>query len=433
LATKLGKPNFVLLTETFERSVVVKKTGILLIATMCLISGELCLAEDSQDGIRNRETLTDGFWGLNNWLEDSGIKVSFGLTQIYQRNAKGGLSTNNRKGEYSGSYDLEIVLDTNKLFGFDGSFFVHGEGGWTDSEGIDGTSVGSLFGVNADAIGNRSLNIVEAFYETSLTDKLSLYAGKIDFTGFFDSSAFANDESTQFLNGSLVNNAAIPFPDYSLGVIANYNISDNWYVMGGVADAQADGRETGFNTAFHSEDYFFYIFETGITPQLDSANGPLAGAYRAGIWYDPQDKTHLSNGRNVRDDRGFYLSFDQMLYKEKADREDSQGLGVFGRYGWADSKVNEVTNFWSIGLQYLGLLEGRDDDVLGVGYAQGFVSDQASMSFSADYEAVVEAYYNARITPWLNISPCIQYVVNPGAASDASNAVICGLRVQTTF
>jgi len=27
----------------------------------------------------------------------------------------------------------------------------------------------------------------------------------------------------------------------------------------------------------------------------------------------------------------------------------TQRLGFFGRYGWAGSKVNEVTNFWSAG------------------------------------------------------------------------------------
>jgi porin len=386
----------------------VKKENILLIVGMCLISGELCSA--------------------NEQLEDNGIEASFGLTQIYQRSVKGGLSTNNRKGEYSGSFDLEILLDTNRLFGFDGSFFVHGEGGWTDSGGIDGASIGSFFGANADAIGNRSLDIVEAFYEAPLTDRLSLYAGKIDFTAFFDTSAFANDERTQFLNGSLVNNAAIPFPDYNLGVIANYNVSDNWYVTGGVADAQADGRENGFNTAFHGEDYFFYILETGITPEFDSA-----GTYRAGLWYDPQDKTHLSSGKNVRDDAGFYLSFDRMLRKENSSSDDGQGLGVFGRYGWADSKINEAINFWSIGLQYQGLFEDRDEDILGVGFAHGAFSDKASSTYAEDYESVLEIYYNAQVKPWLSLSAGIQYITNPGGAKGVTDAVVPGIRVQMEF
>jgi porin len=361
----------------------------------------------------NADTLTDGFFGLNDALEDSGIEVGFCLTSIYQRNTKGGLSTNNRKGEFSGSYDLELTFDMERLLGMPGSFYMHGEGGWTDSEGIDGTSVGSVFGVNADAIGNRSLDIVELFYGVPLGEQFTLAVGKIDFTGFFDASAYANDETAQFLNGSLVNNPAIPFPDYSLGVILTYNLSDDWYLMAGAADAQADGRETGFNTAFHDEDYFFYIAETGVTGQLDSENGSLEGTYRVGLWYDPQPKAHSDSSKEYRDDLGFYISCDQKLINESDDPEDTQGLGGFFRYGYAPSKTNDISCFYSFGLQYQGLFKGRDDDVLGLGYAHGSFSDQ--------------------VTQWMAISPSVQYVANPGGNSSVSDAVVVGVRAQIAF
>ena len=56
----------------------------------------------------------------------------------------------------------------------------------------------------------------------------------------------------------------------------------------------------------------------------------------------------------------------RLICKENDDAEDSQGLGVFGRYGWAESRVNDVTNFWSVGLSYQGLFEGRDEDHAGL-------------------------------------------------------------------
>jgi hypothetical protein len=92
-----------------------------------------------------------------------------------------------------------------------------------------------------------------------------------------------------------------------------------------VADAQADVRETGFNTTVGDEDYFFYIFETGVTPQLDSEKGSLQGAYRIGLSYDPQPKAntdYADAGKRYRDDVGFYLSCGQMLARENADPED---------------------------------------------------------------------------------------------------------------
>ena len=383
--------------------------------------------------IVQRQSLTNRLLGLNDALANKGIELELGLTQIYQQNVRGGISKHHRAGRFSGSYDLELSADLQKLLGLEsGTLFLHLEGGWPDTEGIDEVSVGSAFGVNADAIGNRSMDVKQLFYEGPIFgSNLTLMIGKIDFTGVFDSSAYADDECTQFLNAAFVDDPTIPFPQYSLGAVLTYDLTDSLYLMGGIADAQADSRETGFRTTFHDEDYFFYIFETGITPQLSSARGSLQGAYRAGLWYDPRDKEKFSDGKIRRDDTGFYLSCDQMLYRE--NDKDDQGLGLFGRYGWASSKVNEVTNFWSAGFQYQGLLEDRDDDVLGFGFAQGIFSDKASSTYTDDYENAFELYYNALITPWLNISPSIQFIANPGGDRTASDAVALGVRAQIRF
>ncbi|HUW18102.1 MAG TPA: carbohydrate porin [Sedimentisphaerales bacterium] len=396
---------------------------------------------DGVAGVWQQETLTGGFWGLNDQLADKGIELALSTTQIYQQNVRGGTSTHRRAGRLSGSYDLELSADLRKLAGVPAArLYMLTEGSF--SNGIDEASVGSFFGVNGDAAGERSMDITELWFEKAFADQtLYVRIGKLDLTGgfehhgcpvSFDCIRYANDENTQFLNSALVNNPAIPFPDNGLGVAVHYSPQHLWYVSAAVADAQADIRETGLATTFHDEDYLFWIFETGLTPHLNSANGPLQGAYRLGLWYDPQDKEEFVTGKTRRDDKGFYLSFDQMLYKENSDAEDTQGLGVFGRYGWAGSKVNEVTNFWSLGVQYQGLLPDRDDDVLALGFAQGIFSNRA-VDFTEDYEAVWELYYSAQVTPWLAVSPSIQYVANPGGDRTVGDAVVLGLRALISF
>ncbi len=382
-----------------------------------------------------RETLTNSFWGLNDQLSDKGIEIDFGITNVYQVNIKGGLSTHNHKGRHVGRYDMKLSADFEKLLGIEGgSFFIHGWGGWPDEEGIDGLSVGSYFSTNAVSVGNREMDIVECFYEEPFfSNNLTLTAGKLDFTGIFDSSEYADDECAQFLNVSLVDDPAIPFPQQGLGVVLTCNLTDSLYIMGGVTDAQADRRKTGFRTTFHNEDYFFYILETGITTQLDSAKGFLQGTYRAGLWNDPRPKANSDSIENYQDDVGFYLSCDQMLAKENTDSKDSQGLGAFFRYGYANSKRNDITNFWSFGFQYQGLLEGRDDDVLGAGFAQGIFSNKAYLTYFDDYESVLEVYYNAKIIPWLAVSPSIQYITNPSGAKGVDDAIVFGIRVQMNF
>lgn len=372
-------------------------------------------------------------------LNQKGIYSDIGLTNTYQANVNGGLSTSDHNGRYTGSYDLEINVDLQRLLQIENSsIYILIEGSWPDQEGITPESVGSYFSVNDDAAGNRSMDITELWFETHNDLKTFRFrAGKMDLTaGYefhnypvaFDTSFFANDETSQFLNSALVNNPQIPFPDNGISAAFFLEPIHRFYISAGVQDAQADARETGFNTAFHGEDHFFYIAETGILSEAHSNNGPMPGALRAGIWYDPQPKERFESNSIKRDDFGFYTNYDQFLYKENKDEEDMQGLGIFLRAGYSDQDVSDLNTFISLGLSYAGLIEGRDDDVAGLGYARGIFSDKAPVNDS--YESVYELYYNASVSQNARLTPNVQFIKNPAADSDADDALILGCRLQ---
>ena len=123
-------------------------------------------------GIWQQETLTEGFFGLADSLADTGIELQLSATQIYQQNVRGGISTHRRAGRLSGSYDLELSADLEKLLGIEGgSVFMLTEGVWSKSAGIDGPSVGSAFGVNGDARNRRSMDITELWYQQAFLDE----------------------------------------------------------------------------------------------------------------------------------------------------------------------------------------------------------------------------------------------------------------------
>ncbi len=378
-------------------------------------------------------------------LADDPIAVEMGITNIFQQNMRGGRSARSGRGRLAGSYDAVVSADLERLLGIrGGELYLHVEGFWPKEQGIDGASVGSFFGVNGDAMPRDAAVITELWYQQDLLEgDLLLRIGKMDLTGgfecsgcpvSFDCNRFANDETSQFLNSALVNNPSIPFSDYGLGAAVHYSPKGtDWYITAASADAQADYRETGFRTAFHDEDYFFSIAETGITPRFDSARGPLQGAYRVGLWYCPQPTAHSDSAKLYRDNTGGYLSCDQMLVRENDAEGDEQGLGIFGRYGYSPSSRNDLTQFFSVGLSYQGLFEGRDEDVLAVGFARGYFSDGAKITYLEDAETVWEIFYNAKVTEWMNISPSLQYVADPGANSSAKDAVVFGLRAQMTF
>ncbi len=383
------------------------------------------------------ETLAD--------VADDPIAIELGITNIYQQNMRGGQSSHSGRGRFAGSYDAIVTADMERLLGIQGGeLYVHVEGFWPKEQGIDGASVGSFFGVNGDAMPRDAAVVTELWYQQALLDgDLLLRIGKMDLSGGFDCSGcpvsfdcnrFANDETSQFLNSALVNNPTIPIPYYGLGAAAHYAPHGaDWYITAAAADAQNDHRETGFRTTFHDEDYFFSIAETGITPRLNSTKGPLQGTYRLGMWYDPQPSSHSDSAKEYRDNTNWYLNCDQMLLRETAAEGDEQGLGAFFRYGYAPSSRNDLTQFVSAGLSYQGLIEGRDEDVLAMGVARGYLSDHANVTYLDDAETVWEIFYNAKVTRWMNVSPSLQYVVDPGADSAKKDAVVFGLRAQMTF
>jgi porin len=151
------------------------------------------------------------------------------------------------------------------------------------------------------------------------------------------------------------------------------------------------------------------------------------------MWYSPQPSSHSDSAKLYRDNTGWYLSCDQILVRENSAEGDEQGLGTFFRYGYAPSSRNDLTQFVSAGLSYQGLIEGREEDVLAMGMAMGYLSDQANVTYLDDAETVWEVFYNVKVTEWMNVSPSLQYVADPGADSARKDAVVFGLRAQMTF
>jgi porin len=384
--------------------------------------------------------LTGDWWGGRRWLEDHGVTLDLGLTTIYQHNAKGGLQTRNAH-RVSGSYDLELTLDSAALgLWKGGKVYALAEGSWSDGVG---RYVGGLMDVNWDSYGQQEIQVSELWYEHAFWDeKLRVRVGKLDLRVDFDTNLFANEETAQFLNYGLSNTANIPFPDRGQGI---QFVATPWewlYFAAGVADADANAKETGFATTYHGPCHLFSIYELGLAPVFDTPWGKLPGHYRFGLWYDPQPKEKFFNdlGGRIRhaplktDDTGFYASFDQVVWREHpAVDGDEQGLGWFFRYGYAPGDVNTVEHFWSVGGQYQGLIPTRDADVLGFGVAQSILSDNLRLTKADPHrETALELYYNIHLLPWLTFSPDFQWVLRPGG-ENGRDAFVAGVRLQMTF
>lgn len=384
-------------------------------------------------------TILRGWEGTEQTFAARGFALDFGYTHVWQGNARGGLDTHNGH-RHTGSYDMIMQLDTDKAGLWKGGLFnVYLEG--SVGQGISETKVGDLLGVNADAQTAGDFQISTAWYEHRFLDeKVLLRLGKQDPTSDFDTNRYANNEVAQFLNNSLVNNAAVPWPDYGLGVQALVLPAEWFYSQVGVFDSQGQGGRTGFDTAFHGPAHFFFIHESGFTPAFTRNRKTYPGTYRFGYWYDPTPKEtfrlspRTGEPRTRNGDWGAYLSFDQLVFRENEQEEYEQGLGLFFRYGYAHGDVNEISNFWSYGLSYTGLAPSRDDDVLGLGVAHASLSEALGhLEPGLERETAIELFYNFQVNKWIQVTPDLQIIVDPGGSEDLRNSIVLGLRFGAYF
>ena len=123
-----------------------------------------------------------------------------------------------------------------------------------------------------------------------------------------------------------------------------------------------------------------------------------------------------------------------MIWKESDDPKDKQGVTVAARYGKARGEVNRIEHFWAVAAQYEGLIPEREKDVLGLGFAQGILADEYKrVRPAADRESVVEMYYAIHVTPWLVISPDLQFIVNTGGDDNDPDTFVAGLRFKMSL
>ena len=135
-----------------------------------------------------------------------------------------------------------------------------------------------------------------------------------------------------------------------------------------------------------------------------------------------------------------------MIYRERGGHGTSgrQGLTPFGAFLFApDDEINTFPFFMNLGLVYKGLIPTRDQDYAGFALVYGKFSNKLDQGISGsqvpgtmnnpmrpqEYEAVLEWMYKIQITPFLNIQPDVQYVINPGGRGDIKDALVLGFQL----
>jgi len=390
------------------------------------------------------EHLTGDWWNVRPALDARGMTFEFTYTGEVFSNLRGGLDRSTHShdhAEYRGNMDMTLTLDTEAMgLWSGGQFFIYGE--QLHGRGVSRRHVGDVQLVsNIDA--PPFTQVSEYWYQQSLFDgALRVRLGKQD----PNIEMCVVDFGADFVHSSFGQVPTVPmpaFPDPALGVTGFIEPAQWLLVMVGIYDGDASGRTWGFESAFDGAGGTFSMIEVVLRPELLKR---LPGKYRVGFWFDSakldelfveprlagSESAGVSTARVFPHNYGVYLSFDQMLFRDKDDPAEHQGLGAFFQFGWAPQDRNELWRYYGAGLAYTGLLPGRDHDVLGVGFAHvRFSGRYRRIEEIGESETAIEFFYKTRLTHWMALQPDLQYVLTPGGRED--NAVVAGLRFEISF
>jgi porin len=168
------------------------------------------------------------------------------------------------------------------------------------------------------------------------------------------------------------------------------------------------------------------IYEMGYSIGQDT----LPGTYKVGGWHHSANLTDVA-GNPHSGNYGFYFVADQLIFPEQAGSD--QGLGLFVQIGKVPDDRNMVDLYVGGGVNYHGLLPGREEDDFGIAVGHASISENMIGPGVDSAETVIELTYLANLLPWFTIQPDFQYIINPGADPAIKNALVGGVRFGIVF
>lgn len=257
-------------------------------------------------------------------------------------------------------------------------------------------------------------------FDDSVRIKLGKIEGNSEF-GFVDVAGEFVNSSAGFSPTLL----SLPsYPDPSTGIVLSWAPNDRFSLTGGFMDGAAtvDGVRTGLvgpSSFFEDDRSDDYVW-------LGEANLNWgSGRAGVGVWHHTGDFARFLGG-NKDGTTGFYALAEHRVWSG----DDDRGVDVFAQFGLADEAVSDAAMHLAAGVQWVGPMESRGDDALGLYVSFVDLSEDAGYG---DDETVFELFYKAQLTPFFSVKPDLQYIIHPSGDSTLDNAFVVGVRIETVF
>jgi porin len=363
--------------------------------------------------------------------------------------------------EYDGVLELYMKADMHRLGLWKGLCF-HADGFQIHGNSITAANIGALMPVSS-LEATDATRLFELWFEQHLfNDKLAVKFGQLA----ADAEFIISEGGGWFLNGTWgwpsITASDLPSggPAYPLatpGVRVAVTPNDKLTLMLGVYNGDPAGpnckgdpqRCNSNGLDFRLDDPPLLIAEGDYSHNKEG----LAGTLRLGGWnhFGTFHDERIDSGgaliavtgnpgKPLDNDWGFYGIIDQLIWRVPGS-DDPKGVGIFARVIGAPQDRNLVDIYFDGGVTFTGMIPGRPDDGLAIGFAYTGISDSVH-AFDVDlgepvarnYEALIEVCYTYQIKPGWTLQPDFQYIFQPGGnVAGQHDATVLGARTSISF
>lgn len=288
------------------------------------------------------------------------------------------------------------------------------------------------------------------------SSRITISAGKFAVSDFFDDNKYSKDPRSQFFNWSLWANGAWDYPantrGYTFGLVAEL-IKPNWAVrLSSVAVPRiANFHLMEYNINAHGE-----TIEFEHTLSMNRRSGAIrfivSNTYSQAPSYTEGMKALATNNTfilNVIQGNIEHKSYGGKKFGVgfNAEQDLTNELGIFSRIGWNDGKYvtwafTEIDETANLGLSVKGNKWKRPNDVFAIGAVingiskehqnflkaggYGFIIGDGKLNYGK--EAIVETYYNTKVSTFFWITFDYQFINHPGYNKDRGPVHVFGIR-----
>ena len=355
--------------------------------------------------------------------------ISFGVRGTLEgyNNFEGGVK---RGTAYASTFDANINLDLQKLFGLKNAVF------YTDLEYHIGNNPSEKLIGDFQVFDKHNsfpfLQMLEFWYQQKLfNSKLRIKIGKIDANSEFS----LIDNGLEFINSSTQVTPTFftftTFPDPVPGINIFFTPDKLFYINLAINYANQNAGFLNFYgnpvSVQPTTNGVLLLGELGLIWNRLS-NFKKDGNFKLGLWQHTGTFNSFKD-KTVQGAKGIYVIFDQTLWQPITSNSNDRGIRMFLELGLTDRNLTAVIAHYGGGVVWTGLAARRNKDA--VGFSSHYVSLSPDLHLPEKNETNLEAFYKLAITNWLSVKADVQYIINPGG--EFNNALVSTMLLDFKF